>query len=120
MTQNINDIIKQKEKELQQYQQIRIAELENLIEERNNIIFEYTKKFNLLKEDFNFNLQLIEARDEEIKKLEDINRFDKAKFQELVEKHTSLEHANHSNEQTISQLEQKLEEEKGQHKVMII
>jgi hypothetical protein len=40
-----------------------------MIEERDSLLHESTRRFNLLKEDFQYNLTLLEARDKEIARL---------------------------------------------------
>jgi chromosome segregation ATPase len=65
-----SDIIRAKERELQQIQDMRNAQLELMIVERDKLLVEASKRYDQLKEDFEYNLSLIEARDIEIERLE--------------------------------------------------
>jgi hypothetical protein len=69
---SINDIIRVKEKELHDIHNMRCTKLEKLVLERDNLLLESNKRYEKLKEDFQYNLSLLDARDDEINKLEDI------------------------------------------------
>ncbi len=69
---NITDVIRAKERELQKIQDIRFAQLEKTIEDRDQLLIESSKRFEQLKDDFQYNLRLLEARDREISRLEGI------------------------------------------------
>ena len=43
-----------------------------MIEERDGLLQESTRRFNLLREDFQYNLSLLEARDKEIARLNQV------------------------------------------------
>ena len=49
---------------------MRCANLEKLVEERDGLVAEAAKRFELAQEDFSYNLILLGARDEEIDRLE--------------------------------------------------
>lgn len=66
----MSEIIRAKERELQQIQDMRNAQLEAMILERDKLLLESSKRYEQLKEDFQYNLTLIEARDQEIERLE--------------------------------------------------
>jgi hypothetical protein len=67
---DISLMIQSKERELHQFHDLRCAQLESLVEERDQLLLESSKRFEKLKEDFEYNLTLIEARDIEIERLE--------------------------------------------------
>jgi hypothetical protein len=91
---NLNDmteIIRNKERELHHYQDLRNAQLEALLAEREKILLQTKQKFELLKDDFNYNLQLIEARDREIQRLEQLAKVHMKKEEELEQKVRSMQ-----------------------------
>ena len=69
---NLSHIISEKQKELHQFHDLRCTQLEALVEERDQLLIESSKRFEQLKDDFQFNLTLIEARDKEIERLEQL------------------------------------------------
>lgn len=69
---NITDVIRAKERELQKIQDMRFTQLEKTIEDRDMLLLESSKRFEQLKDDFQYNLRLLEARDREITRLEGI------------------------------------------------
>lgn len=62
--------IEAKERELREFRDLRIAQLETLVEERDQLLLESSRRFEKLKDDFEYNLTLIHARDVEIERLE--------------------------------------------------
>ena len=66
----LSQVIKQKEKELHEIHDLRCSKLEKLLEERDELLLESSRRFEQLKEDFKYNLTLIEERDKEIEELE--------------------------------------------------
>ena len=86
----ITNLIRLKERELHEIHDLRCTQLQKLIEERDLIILDSHKRFESLKEDFSYNLTLLEARDGEIKRLE--SQFDglNASINELTEDKSSL------------------------------
>eukprot|EP01035_Chromulina_nebulosa_P038010 gene38010-51333_t len=69
---SINEFIKQKEKELHDIHTLRINHLEGLVKDRDDLLLEAAKRFEQLREDFQYNITLIEARDKEIQRLDTI------------------------------------------------
>jgi uncharacterized protein involved in exopolysaccharide biosynthesis len=67
---DLNEVIRVKERELHDINQLRCERLEVTILEKENTISEILKKFGALKEDFEYNLTLLDARDREIVQLE--------------------------------------------------
>jgi DNA anti-recombination protein RmuC len=62
------------------------------IEERDRAVQESSKRFSQLREDFKYNLSLLEARDSEIKRLESIGNTLNSNVQTLQTEKTSLMH----------------------------
>ena len=71
----IQDLIRIKEKELQDMNDFRFKCAKEAIERKDNELKTLNCKFNQLKEDFNYNLSLIEDRDTEVGLKIDINTF---------------------------------------------
>ena len=67
----ISQLIRVKEKELHEIHDQRCTQLEQLVTERDSLLIESSKRFEQLRDDFQYNLALLEARDEEIERLED-------------------------------------------------
>jgi hypothetical protein len=67
---DISQLIRVKEKELHEIHDQRCHQLELLISERDSLLIDYGKRFEQLKDDFQYNLALLEARDQEIRRLE--------------------------------------------------
>lgn len=55
---------------MHQFHDLRCGQLEALIEERDQLLLESSRRFEKLKDDFEYNLALIQARDVEIDRLE--------------------------------------------------
>jgi hypothetical protein len=85
----LTDIIHEKERELKKIQEIRNQHLEEMIQERDLLLVESSKRFNILKEDFEYNLSLIEARDKEIERLDNMIKLQNKSFDELDKKYQS-------------------------------
>lgn len=68
----ISSIIRLKEKELHDIHDMRCKQLEELVTERDQLLLETSHHFDNLREDFQYNLTLLEARDNEIERLEKI------------------------------------------------
>lgn len=91
---DISQLVQAKERELHEMHELRCSQLEKvgntfdlvflvhisyfeiyvkcyyqMIEERDGLLQESTRRFNLLREDFQYNLSLLEARDKEIGRL---------------------------------------------------
>ena len=67
---DISQLIRIKEKELHEIHDQRCGQLEQLVTERDTLLIESSKRFEQLRDDFQYNLALLEARDEEIERLE--------------------------------------------------
>ena len=65
----ISQIIKKKEAELHTFFENRTKTLELMISERDALLIDFSKKFEQMKEDFQYNLSLLEDRDRYIEKL---------------------------------------------------
>lgn len=62
--------IESRERELREFRDLRVGQLEILVEERDQLLLEANRRFEKLKDDFEYNLALIKARDVEIERLE--------------------------------------------------
>ena len=67
---DISDAIRLKEQELSKMHEIRILRLENMIKQRDEELITYKKKLEHLKDDFQFNLNIVEERDKEVLRLD--------------------------------------------------
>jgi DNA repair ATPase RecN len=65
----MSQLILQKERELHEMHDIRCSKLETMVEERDSLLLESSRRFEQLKDDFTYNLTLIEARDKEIERI---------------------------------------------------
>ena len=114
---DISNLIRLKEQELHEIHEIRTRKLEQVIEDRDRLLVECNSKFEKLKEDFQYNFSLLEARDREIKRLDDIIR----------NLSSELSRRESDKKELVSQLEsiraeqikanEHLSEEKANHKV---
>ena len=91
----ISQLIRLKERELHEIHDMRCANLEKLVEDREHLVAEATKRFEQLKEDFSYNLVLLGARDEEINRLEG----------ELSEKSEALDKSEGERRSLVSKVE---------------
>lgn len=66
----ISQLILNKERELHQFHDLRCGQLEALVEERDQLLIESSRRFEKLKDDFEYNLSLIQARDSEMERLD--------------------------------------------------
>ncbi len=67
---SLKELAVQKEKEWRDIQEKRIATLETLLKQKTQDLSEEKGKLNQLKEDFKYNLKLLEERDAELEKFE--------------------------------------------------
>ena len=67
---DISQLIRIKEKELHEIHDQRCIQLEQLVNDRDILLIDASKRFEQLKDDFQYNLALLEARDHEIERLE--------------------------------------------------
>ncbi len=70
---DISNLIRTKERELHEIHDMRFSSLEKMISERDSLLLESSRRFEQLKDDFTYNLALLEARDQEIKRLGSVN-----------------------------------------------
>ena len=91
----MSQLIRLKERELHEVQDMRYNALEKLVEERDHVNAELSRRFDQLKEDFSYNLTLLEARDQEIERLEG----------NLKEKSTSLEDSEAERRTLVTRIE---------------
>lgn len=68
------DVIRQKEKELRDVNELRYANLSQLLSEKEKLFIDSNKRLEHLKEDFQYNLTLLDARDDEISRLESLHQ----------------------------------------------
>jgi preprotein translocase subunit SecF len=121
---NISDLVRSKQQELNNFHDLQIQQLEKVIDisssilsfyfvlfifsflslvtqgidDRNKLLSEASRKFNLLKDDFQYNLTLLEARDVEIQRLSqvEVNLLNEIEFKEneikiLAQKYDKLQ-----------------------------
>jgi len=69
---DISQLVQAKERELHEMHELRCLQLEKMIEERDGLLQESTRRFDLLRDDFQYNLSLLEARDKEIGRLNQV------------------------------------------------
>ena len=70
---DLSEIIRLKERELHDINEFRCERLEVALLEKEKSISEVLKRFDTLKEDFEYNLSLLGARDQEISRLENVS-----------------------------------------------
>ncbi|CAM9938895.1 unnamed protein product, partial [Choristocarpus tenellus] len=66
----LGHLIESKERELHEIHNFRIRSLEGLLEEREQALADAFARYDKLKDDFKFNLSLIEGRDAELERYE--------------------------------------------------
>lgn len=115
--QHMNDVIQTKENELKNMLYQRTIQLENYIKNREELLLETTTKYEALKEDFDYNLSLIEARDYEIQRLEKNVEDEKKKKMDVETKHRKVTQENQLLLQKEIELNHRLDQEKQSHKV---
>jgi uncharacterized HAD superfamily protein len=113
----MNDIIQMKETELKNMLQFRNQQLETLCKSREELLIQSLTKFEALKEDFEYNLSLIDARDYDIKRLESVVEEEKRKRQECLKMAENISKENEMLKNKETELIQKLEQQKATHRV---
>ena len=92
---DLTAFVRHKEKELHDINEYRVEKLEVGVLEKERTIKDVVKKFQALKEDFEFNLALLEARDSEIARLEKNNELLssnlRATYEEMKSFHKTFE-----------------------------
>ena len=85
---SLKELAVQKEKEWRDIQEKRIATLETLLKQKTQDLSEEKGKLNQLKEDFKYNLKLLEERDAELEKFEQtlISTFQRRKKSKFFKK----------------------------------
>lgn len=68
---DLTGLLLKKEKELQQLSKLRVAQLQEQLNSKDQVIFDLEGQIRRLHEDFNYNLELIQQRDQEIADLEE-------------------------------------------------
>lgn len=114
---NITDVIRAKERELQKIQDMRFSQLERTIEERDQLLLESSRRFEQLKDDFQYNLRLLEARDKEITRLESIIEKQGRDREEVDQQVRNLLSRIESMQQKEKERTEKFEQEKALSKV---
>ena len=69
---DISQLIRLKERELHEIHDLRCSQLEKLVAERDATLSEFGRRYDQLRDDFQYNLALLEARDGEIRRLEGV------------------------------------------------
>jgi uncharacterized coiled-coil protein SlyX len=113
----MSEMIRAKERELQQFQDMRNAQLEEMIVDRDKLLLESTKRYDQLKDDFEYNLTLIDARDKEIERLERAVADREYERDELQQQLRSLSVRLEVVQQKESERVQKMELDKQSNKV---
>jgi cell division protein FtsL len=114
---DLNQHIEAKERELREFQDLRIAQLECFVEERDQLLLESSKRFEKLKDDFEYNLTLIQARDLEIERLEHEVHSKKAECDQFNEEVKSLAQHLEVAKAREHDIQKKAELERINHKV---
>lgn len=115
--QHMNDVIQTKENELKNMLYQRTIQLENYIKNREELLLETTTKYETLKEDFDYNLSLIEARDFEIQRLEKSLEDEKKRKIDTESRLRKVSQENQLLLQKEIELNHRLDQEKQSHKV---
>ena len=114
---DITQLIRIKERELHDIHDLRCSQLEKLLAERDNILLDCSRKFEQLKDDFTFNLTLLEARDQEIRRLEGIVDASNSRINSLEVDRKSLQDKLDMAQLRFEERQQQVLEEKAANKV---
>lgn len=68
---DIKSLILKKESELQSLTNYRLESLQSLLNQKTSHLSQVTSQFNKLREDFEYNIKVVEGRDRELKRYED-------------------------------------------------
>lgn len=117
---DISQLIRVKERELHEIHDIRCNQLEKMIVERDALLVEASKRFEQLKDDFKYNLTLLDARDIEIVKLEKMLSSETTKNTSLAEESDSVKSKLAFTAQQMTEREMQYAEEKAGNKVIVI
>lgn len=117
---DISGLIQQKEAELRGIHEMRCTQLEGMVTERDALLLESSKRFNQLKDDFQYNLALLDARDKEIQRVEGIAETCNTRIKELdLEKKSLLQKIEHLVQQDNDRIVA-FEQEKGNNKKRLL
>lgn len=94
-----------------------LLQLEASIRQRESMLLETQQKLDLLKDDFQYNLKLIEARDKEIERLEEVVIGYRKRGEEMEEKIKSLSGKIEVLQQKEVERQEKVEQDKLMYKV---
>ena len=92
--------------------------MENLVDERDQLLVESSKRFEKLKDDFEYNLALIQARDVEIERLEHDLRICNRNLEESKSERKNLSMQLEAMQMRETELVKKWEQEKLSNKVL--
>ena len=115
---DITQLIRIKERELHDIHDLRCSQLEKLLAERDNILLDCSRKFEQLKDDFTFNLTLLEARDQEIRRLEGVVDASNSRINSLEVERKSLQEKLDMAQLRFEERQQQVLEEKAANKVI--
>ena len=113
----ISQLIRLKERELHEIHDLRCSQLEKLVAERDSLLLEAGRRFEQLRDDFQYNLALLEARDGEIRRLEGIVEGDNKRIGALESEKRSLTERIESFSLKDHEREAQIQEEKTSNKV---
>ncbi len=91
--------------------------MEAIIAERDELLIESSRRFELLKEDFRYNLALIEARDVELERLDNSLKSTNANYEKCDNERRSILIKLEATERNIAEIERKSDLEKANLKV---
>ena len=97
-----------------------MGQLETLLEERDQLLLESSKRFEKLKDDFEYNLTLIHARDIEIERLEHEIRVINGECDQFRNEIKDLTHQIEASQLRETELQKKSELERSNNKVRSI
>lgn len=69
---DLSEKIRVGQRDLEHMQKLEVMQLRSALDDRDKALVEAGQRFELLKDDFQYNLKLIEARDKEIERLDQI------------------------------------------------
>jgi chromosome segregation ATPase len=117
---DLSVLIKAKERELHEFHQLRCDLLEKVVKERDTLLLEASNRFDQLRDDFQYNLTLLEARDKELRRLETVIANDGVAIAQLKADNKALsercDHLIRKDEERTRQIE----EEKSLNKAKVI
>eukprot|EP01138_Halocafeteria_seosinensis_P003918 gb/GECG01004004.1/.p1 GENE.gb/GECG01004004.1/~~gb/GECG01004004.1/.p1 ORF type:complete len:1089 (+),score=223.89 gb/GECG01004004.1/:1-3267(+) len=106
----LRSLIVQKEKELHEINEYRIQSLETTLQERDKELQDLQSKFGRLRDDFRYNLQLIEERDKELDEAEKHSQQLQQHLAEKDEENQRLYSSLHRSDEAYQKMQQQLKE----------